>query len=125
MKLAEKPGNYACISRYQHNRLRQRSTMESSHSFADVHYVSISLKRELLLYKQHLELRSETTSTHFACNTLAIVSTRTRRIPPVAHFMASLTRRGDVISALTIAANRDNHSIEAGTQLPFETPSHR
>src|SRR5262245_43121052 len=38
-------------------------------------------KRVLLLDQQPLVLRSETISTHFACNTLAIVSARTRRIP--------------------------------------------
>src|SRR4029453_17752945 len=54
---------------------------EPSQSFAGVHDVSSSLKRVLLLDQQPLELRSETISTHFACNTLAIVSARTRRIP--------------------------------------------
>jgi hypothetical protein len=54
---------------------------EPSQSFAGVHDGSSSLKRVLLLDQRPLVLRSETISTHFACNTLAIVSVRTRRIP--------------------------------------------
>ena len=65
--------------------------MELSHSFADVHYVSISLKRELLLYKQPLESRSKTLSTYFVCNTLTIVSARTRRIPQLAEIVLEIT----------------------------------
>ena len=34
-----------------------------------------------VMHKQPLELRSGNTSTYFACNTLAIVSSRMRRIP--------------------------------------------
>jgi hypothetical protein len=93
--------------------------MELSHSFADMHYVSIPLKRGLLLYKQPLESRSKTLSTYFACNTLTIVSARTRRIP---HILGSKPAAHPLVLEICIEAFGEGVVLtriadEAGVEL--------